>query len=146
MSVLFVDVPALWTTRAPHWEAWLCLVAEGEGKILGNFSFRFMTDEDLLVLNKSFLDHDTYTDVITFDRSRRDRVSADVAISWERILDNAGQFSRTDGDEVDRVLVHAVLHTCGYGDKSPAEEMEMRRLEDHYLHLRPNELLHVEQC
>jgi rRNA maturation RNase YbeY len=146
MSVLFLDVPTEWMARAALWEAWLRLVAEAEGKTMGNFSFRFMTDEDLLVLNKSFLDHDTYTDVITFDRSRKGRVSADVAISWERILDNAAQFSRTGGDEVDRVLVHAVLHTCGYGDKSPAEELEMRRLEDHYLHLRPHELLHVEQC
>lgn len=146
MSIIFLDVPKKWQSRTPHWGPWLDLVCRNEGKEPGRFAFRFMDDEALLVLNKEFLDHDTYTDVITFDRSRKGRVSADVAISWERIEDNATQGQRDVGEEVDRVVVHAVLHTCGYGDKSSAEELNMRRLEDHYLNLRPHELLHVEQC
>jgi rRNA maturation RNase YbeY len=145
MAVKFYNVPDLWISRCAHWPKWLEAVAENEGKRLGDFIYRFQTDEELLELNRSFLNHDTYTDIITFDRTRGLRISADVAISWERVLDNARHMNAVVEDEVDRVLVHAVLHTCGYLDKSVDDERNMRSLEDQYLAIRPDVLLHVEQ-
>ena len=145
MAVIFDSLPDFWIQRSKHWGDWLQEVAESEGKRLGDFNYRFHTDDELLELNRRFLDHDTYTDIITFDRSRGSRISADVAVSWERIVDNASRLTTDLGDEVDRVVLHAVLHACGYADKSSEEEMKMRALENHYLAVRPHALLHVEQ-
>jgi probable rRNA maturation factor len=145
MALIFDSLPDFWAQRSKHWAIWLQEVAASEGKRLGDFNYRFHTDDELLELNRRFLDHDTYTDIITFDRTRGSRISADVAVSWERVLDNASRLGTELGDEVDRVVLHAVLHACGYADKSPEEEIKMRALENHYLAVRPLVLLHVEQ-
>lgn len=143
MAIKVENIPSTWESRLPFWNQWLSAVALQEGKSLGAFHYRFMTDEELIVMNRQFLDHDTYTDIITFDRSRGSRVSADVAVSWERIRDNASGMGVCEADEVDRVVLHAVLHACGYGDKSEEEELFMRSLEERYLSIRPEGLLHV---
>lgn len=145
MALIFDALPDFWVHRSKHWAGWLQEVAESEGKRLGDFNYRFHTDDELLELNRRFLDHDTYTDIITFDRTRGSRISADVAVSWERVVDNASRLATDLGDEIDRVVLHAVLHACGYADKSPEDEMKMRTLENHYLAVRPHVLLHVEQ-
>ena len=91
MALIFDSLPDFWAQRSQHWALWLLEVAASEGKRLGDFNYRFHTDDELLELNRRFLDHDTYTDIITFDRTRGNRIAADVAVSWERVLDNASR-------------------------------------------------------
>jgi probable rRNA maturation factor len=145
MALIFDSLPDFWAQRSKHWAIWLQEVAASEGKRLGDFNFRFHTDDELLALNRRFLDHDTYTDIITFDRTRGSRISADVAVSWERVVDNSSRLNTDLGDEIDRVVLHAALHACGYADKSPEEEIKMRALENHYLAVRPDLLVRTEQ-
>jgi rRNA maturation RNase YbeY len=145
MALIFESLPDFCAQRSKHWAICLQEVAASEGKRLGDFNYRFHTDDELLALNRRFLDHDTYTDIITFDRTRGSRISADVAVSWERVVDNASRLNTDLGDEIDRVVLHAALHACGYADKSPEEEIKMRALENHYLAVRPDLLLHTEQ-
>ena len=85
MALIFDSLPDFWAQRSQHWALWLQEVAASEGKRLGDFNYRFHTDDELLELNRRFLDHDTYTDIITFDRTRGNRIAADVAVSWETI-------------------------------------------------------------
>ncbi len=116
---------------------WLAAVARSEGKILERLHYRFMTDEELLAFNIDFLQHDTYTDVITFDYCQQDYIIGEAYISWERLVDNAKNMQVEALNETYRVLAHALLHLCGYGDKSPEEQKIMRAKEDYSLSLLP---------
>lgn len=107
-----------------------------EGKRGGEINFVFCNDEYLLEKNIQFLDHNTYTDIITFDYCVDDIVNGDIFISVERIEENAEQFGVSFEDELDRVLIHGVLHLTGYQDKSKEEAKIMREKEDFYLSLR----------
>lgn len=107
-----------------------------EGKRGGEINFVFCNDEYLLEKNIQFLDHNTYTDIITFDYCVDDIVNGDIFISVERIEENAEQFGVSFEDELDRVLIHGVLHLTGYQDKSKEEAKIMRAKEDFYLSLR----------
>ena len=107
-----------------------------EGKRAGELSFIFCTDEYLLEKNIQFLDHDTYTDIITFDYCEGDIISGDIFVSVERVTENANAFGVDFEDELDRVLIHGVLHLAGYQDKSKEEVNTMREKEDFYLSLR----------
>lgn len=93
----------------------------------------WMTDDELLEVNKTHLDHDYYTDIITFDYSRKNRISGELFISMDRIKDNAELNSVTVEKETDRVLVHGVLHLLGFKDKSQEEQTVMRQKEDEML-------------
>ena len=96
-----------------------------------DFTYIFCTDEALLEMNQQFLDHDTYTDIITFDLSGSDdAVEAEIYISAERVKDNAARFKADYTDELHRVIFHGALHLCGYKDKTKADKEEMRRQED----------------
>ena len=115
---------------------WIINSVVNESKRVGKLSFIFCTDEYLLEKNIQFLDHDTYTDIITFDYCKGDFISGDIFVSVERVTENANAFGVDFEDELDRVLIHGVLHLAGYQDKSKEEVNTMREKEDFYLSLR----------
>ncbi len=105
-----------------------------EGKILGELSYVFCSDEYLLNINRQFLNHDYYTDIITFDISETmEEVKGEIYISIERVKDNAKQLNQTTQKELLRVIFHGALHLCGYKDKTKSQKTQMRLKEDYYL-------------
>lgn len=118
--------------------AWLREVASREGYTLGDVNYIFCSAERLLEMNKQFLSHDYFTDIITFDYSDRRGskiVAGDIFIDVETVADNARIYGATPLEEMRRVVVHGVLHLCGQGDKTPRTEAQMHRKEDKYLRL-----------
>ena len=118
---------------------WLKSVVKSEAKALGEIGYVFCDDKDLLDINQNFLNHDTFTDIITFDYSEGDLISAEIYISIERVKENAKTFGVSFEDELQRVLVHGILHCCGYGDSTEELKTKMREKEDKKM-----ELFHVE--
>lgn len=115
---------------------WLHSVAESEGYTLGDVAYIFCSAQRLLEMNRQYLGHDYFTDVITFDYSdRKDAriVSGDIFIDVETVADNARQYGFPTLQEMRRVVVHGVLHLCGQGDKTPRTNAQMHRKEDKYL-------------
>ncbi len=110
--------------------SWIENVIESEGKDLGELSYIFCDDEYLLEINQQYLDHDTLTDIISFDYTEGNVVSGDIFISVERVQDNANDFNVSFEDELKRVIIHGVLHYCGYKDKSESDELLMRSKEE----------------
>jgi len=108
-------------------------LAINEGKVLKDLSLVFTDDDYLLEVNKQYLNHDYFTDVITFDYSVFPEVSGDVMISLDRVKDNAQSLNQSFELEFYRVVFHGVLHLCGYKDKSDADVIEMRAKEDFYI-------------
>ena len=107
-----------------------------EKKKLGNLSFIFCSDEHLLSINKDFLKHDFYTDVITFDlSSSKNETEGEVYLSVDRIKDNANKLGVSFKEELHRVFFHGALHLCGYKDKSKTDQQQMRLAENKYLKL-----------
>ena len=115
---------------------WIVKSILNENKKVGELNFIFCIDEYLLEKNIQFLDHDTYTDIITFDYCEEDVINGDVYISIERVLENANIFGVSFEEELDRVLIHGVLHLAGYQDKNKEQGRTMREKEDFYLSLR----------
>lgn len=107
-----------------------------EGKKTGEINYIFCDDEYLLQVNRQYLKHDYYTDVITFDYVKGKTISGDIFVSLPRIFDNAETLSKDFESEFFRVLAHGVLHLCGYKDKTDEEIAEMRSKEDYYLNKR----------
>lgn len=122
---------------------WIAEVVKRRGKVVGNINYLFCDDEYLLNVNKQYLNHDTYTDIITFDYVAANLISGDIMISLDRVGENAGIFGVPFEYELHRVIIHGVLHLLGQGDKSDAEAAEMRRHEEEALDLW-NEMFHVE--
>jgi len=114
---------------------WLAKVANGEEKSIGELTLVLGDDEWLRSYNVEFLSHDYYTDIITFDYSSDDLISGDLLISVERVAENAEREKVIFSTELNRVVVHGVLHLCGYKDKSPDDALLMRQKEDFYLSL-----------
>ena len=114
---------------------WLKGVAVNESKSIGTLSLVFGSDDWLLEKNIQFLNHDYYTDIITFDYSEDDVISGDLLISVDRVFDNAEQLNVSRETELCRVIVHGVLHLIGYNDKTPQESEVIRKKEDYYLSL-----------
>ena len=114
---------------------WISTTIEKENCQLGDISYVFCDDKYLLELNKKYLNHDTLTDIISFDYSEEGIVSGDIFISIERVKENAKKFKISFIDELYRVIIHGVLHYCGYKDKTEGEKKEMRRKENNYLSL-----------
>lgn len=121
---------------------WIAGAIAGEGGRPGEINIIFCDDDYLLDLNRQYLSHDTYTDIITFDYSEEGRVqkpkanlqiSGDIFISVERVRENAGKFNTTFESELHRVIIHGVLHLLGYKDKSATDKSEMRKKEDYYI-------------
>ncbi len=123
---------------------WVSQVVQLRGKRVGNISYLFCDDEHLLGVNQQFLNHDTYTDIITFDYVVADLISGDIMISVDRVGENAEKFGVPFEQELHRVVIHGVLHLLGQGDKSDAEAVEMRRQEEETLVLW-NTMFPVEQ-
>lgn len=116
---------------------WIRDTIENEGQKLKEINFIFCSDEYLLQINQQYLNHSTYTDIITFDNSEKaGYIVADIFISIERVLENAGKFNTPPGDELHRVLIHGTLHLLGYKDKPKAKKVLMTAMEDKYLSLR----------
>jgi rRNA maturation RNase YbeY len=117
---------------------WLQSLAEAEGKRVGEVAFIFCSDDELLPINRQYLRHDYYTDVITFDYTEGPVLSGDVFISVDTVRANAEAFRQTFDDELHRVMAHGLLHLCGYADATPQEQKQMRTKEDFYLARRRN--------
>jgi rRNA maturation RNase YbeY len=114
-------------------EPWIKTVITKENKTLGEINYIFCTDEYLLEKNQTFLNHNTYTDIITFDYSEENQISGDIFISIERVKENARKFAVEFETELKRVMIHGVLHLIGYKDKSEDEQKLMREKENFYL-------------
>ncbi len=115
-------------------KTWVRATIEAEGHKLQELNYIFCSDEYLLGINQQYLDHDTYTDIITFDNSENDKViTGDIFISIERIRENAKKFSSGELNELHRVIIHGALHLLGYTDKTAGSKKIMTSKEDHYL-------------
>lgn len=120
--------------------AWLGNVVSSEKKKEGEINYIFCDDEYLHKINMEYLEHDTLTDIISFDYSMGNELHGDIFVSIERVKDNASDFGVSFEDELKRVLVHGILHYCGYKDKGEADEFLMRFKEDEKI-----AMFHVEQ-
>ena len=120
--------------------SWISNVIESENKSEGEISFVICDDNYLLKINQDFLNHDTYTDIISFDNTIGNQLNGDIFVSADRVKENAEIFGVTKDEEMRRVLVHGILHFCGYKDKSEEDKKKMREKEDEKLLL-----FHVEQ-
>jgi len=119
---------------------WLGNVITSEKKKEGEINYIFCDDEYLHKINVEYLDHDTLTDIISFDYSMGNELHGDIFVSIERVKDNATDFNVSFEEELKRVLVHGILHYCGYKDKGEADELLMRSKEDEKI-----AMFHVEQ-
>ena len=113
--------------------SWLQSIIVSEQKKPGEINYIFCDDEYLLKVNQDYLQHDYYTDIITFDYVKGKTISGDIFVSLQRIIDNAASLSLNFEDELHRVLAHGILHLCGYKDKDDEEITLMRNKEDYYL-------------
>lgn len=122
-----------------QYEDWISRIIESEGFDEGEINYIFCDDEYLHKINVEYLDHDTLTDIISFDYSVGNVLQGDIFVSVERVKDNANDFNVSFEEELKRVLSHGVLHYCGYKDKSPKDEALMRSKEEEKM-----QMFHVE--
>ncbi|MBL0047158.1 MAG: rRNA maturation RNase YbeY [Bacteroidetes bacterium] len=128
--------------KAKH-RSWIVQTLQGEKKSLGEINYIFCSDAFLLEINTSYLHHNTLTDIITFPiehaptpisgKKLKARVSGEIYISIERVIENAEKFQSGFESELKRVMIHGVMHLCGYGDKSATEASKMRKKEAFYM-------------
>jgi len=113
---------------------WLKIVAETEDKKISNMSYIFVSDEQILDINKKFLNHDYYTDIITFDNSLSDtKIEGEMYISINTVKQNAKEYNVTFENELHRVVIHGLLHLCGYNDNNPKNRRIMQNKETNYI-------------
>ena len=136
VEVFFEDINEVPGVNPEFLFAWYSNVCEVEGKELGDVSLIFCSDEHLLEMNKEYLEHDYYTDIITFDYTQGNLISGDLFVSVDRVEDNSNELGVLFQDELHRVCVHGLLHLCGYADKTEADELLMRSKENEMLVLR----------
>ena len=131
-NTIDVDMPAL-----PEREtsAWVRAVAESYGKRVGEVAYVFCNDEKILEVNREFLQHDYFTDIITFDYTEGQRIGGDLFISLDTVRSNAELFGRPYDEELHRVIIHGILHLCGINDKGPGERELMEAAENKALDL-----------
>lgn len=132
VSIQYEDMEIL-DVNPEFFVSWLGEVCKEEGCDLGEIGIVFCSDAYILEANKQYLDHDYYTDIITFDYRENDVINGDLLISVDRVKENAGDLQVDWNTELNRVVVHGVLHIIGYKDKSKEEEILMRKKEDYYL-------------
>ena len=109
---------------------WITDIIKAQGKKVGDISYLFCDDAYLIEVNRSYLNHDTYTDIITFDYVEDNLISGDIIISVERVKENAQLFGSTFDQELHRVIIHGILHLLGQGDKTAPEAAQMRKKEE----------------
>ena len=114
---------------------WIKAVAATYGKRVGDIGYLFCSDEHILDVNREYLGHDYYTDIITFDYCEDDILSGDIVISLDTIRTNAEIFHKTYEEELHRVIIHGILHLCGINDKGPGEREKMEAAEDQALQM-----------
>jgi len=122
-----------------QYEDWISRIIESEGFDEGEINYIFCDDEYLHKINVEYLDHDTLTDIISFDYTVGNLIQGDIFVSVERVQDNANDFNVSFEEELKRVMSHGVLHYCGYKDKSPKDEALMRSKEEEKM-----QMFHVE--
>ncbi len=115
---------------------WVKAVAATYGKKVGEIGYMFVDDEKILEVNREYLGHDYYTDIITFDYSEGDTISGDIVISLDTVASNAQEQGTPYDDELHRVIIHGILHLCGINDKGPGEREVMERAENKALDIR----------
>ena len=129
-----VEMPAIDQQATTEW---IKAVAQSHGKRVGDIAYIFCSDEKILEVNRQYLQHDYYTDIITFDYCEGNRLSGDLFISLNTVRTNADQFAGGDYDrELHRVIIHGVLHLCGINDKGPGEREIMEEAEEKALAMR----------
>ncbi len=116
--------------------AWIRAVAATYGKRIGDIGYMFVNDEKILEVNREYLGHDYYTDIITFDYCEDDTLNGDLVISLDTVKSNAELFKKDYNEELHRVIIHGVLHLCGINDKGPGEREIMEAAENKALNLR----------
>lgn len=109
---------------------WINTITEKEKHKLGTINYIFCTDDELLEINVKHLNHNTLTDIITFDYTEGETINSDIFISIERVLENSEKFKVTFDEEFHRVMIHGILHLCGYKDKTKADAELMRKKEN----------------
>ncbi|MEM7186029.1 MAG: rRNA maturation RNase YbeY [Bacteroidota bacterium] len=114
---------------------WIEELISNEGFVVGDISYVFCDDSFLLNINQEFLDHDTYTDIISFNYSLGKELAGEIYVSTDRVLENANTFGASFESELHRVIAHGVLHFCGYEDGSEEQKVLMRKKEEEYLQL-----------
>ena len=119
---------------------WIEDVARAHNKVAGKLTYVFCDDEYILSTNRHFLQHDYYTDIITFDYSTQRRISGDMVISLDTVRSNALLFERDYSEELLRVVIHGVLHLCGINDKGPGEREIMEKFENEALAIIPADI------
>ena len=110
--------------------AWIKDVAATYGRKVGEIGYMFVDDEKILEVNREYLGHDYYTDIITFDYDEGDRINGDLVISLDTVETNARQFGKSYDEELHRVIIHGILQLCGINDKGPGEREVMEAAED----------------
>ena len=123
---------------------WIAEVIKRHGRSVGSISYLFSTDDFVLEANQHYLNHDTFTDIITFDYVAGNLISGDILISVDRVRENAKKFNVPYQQELLRVVIHGIHHLLGQGDKTDTEALEMRKKEEESLRLW-NEMFHEEQ-
>ena len=116
--------------------AWIRRVADTYGKKVGEVGYLFCDDEHILDVNREYLGHDYYTDIITFDYCEDDTLNGDLVISLDTVRTNAEMLGKDYDEELHRVIIHGILHLCGQNDKGPGEREQMEAAEDRALSLR----------
>ena len=125
-----VKMPAI---KRRETTAWVKRVAQSYGKKVGEVGYLFCDDEHILEVNREYLGHDYYTDIITFDYCEDDVISGDLVISLDTVRTNAEKFNKEYDEELHRVIIHGILHLCGLNDKGPGERELMEAAEDSIL-------------
>jgi probable rRNA maturation factor len=115
--------------------SWIKTVADAHGKKIGEIAYIFCDDNHILQINKEYLNHDFFTDIITFDYTEGNIISGDIFISLETVQSNAVQFNASYEEELNRVIIHGILHLCGIEDKTPQARKDMEANENQALSL-----------
>ena len=127
-----IKMPAI---RRRDTTAWIRRVAATYGKQVGEIGYLFCDDEHILEVNREYLEHDYYTDIITFDYCEGDVLNGDLVISLDTVRTNAEKFNKAYDEELHRVIIHGILHLCGISDKGPGEREVMEAAENRALSL-----------
>lgn len=128
-----VTMPAI---RHRATTAWIKKVAASHGRQVGTIGYMFVSDERILDINRQYLEHDYYTDIITFDDSEGDVIHGDIVISLDTVRSNAEKYGKSYDEELHRVIIHGILHLCGINDKGPGERAQMEACENEALKMR----------
>jgi rRNA maturation RNase YbeY len=128
-----VKMPAI---KKRETTAWIRRVAATYGKKVGEVGYLFCDDEHILSVNREYLQHDYYTDIITFDYCEGNVLNGDLVISLDTVRSNAELFQKPYDEELHRVIIHGILHLCGQNDKGPGEREQMEAAENHALEIR----------